>query len=187
MPSHTPIYGIPAPSPTTELKNLGAELLAMATGFEAALAAFDYDGADPNLVLARTAALEADRERRDLVIDTSVAVSNANIAGSVTVTRQGNAVHLKLTNIRASVANYFATTNLRAIGTIPVGYRPAVEIVDVIGGVDAAAPAVLRVAQITIGTDGIIKIGKWNSTTHTVNSPIDGGSTFFTADAHPTL
>lgn len=55
----TPIYGFTAPDQQTQVKDLGAELKQMAERAEQILAAFDYEGADPNLVLSRVAALEA--------------------------------------------------------------------------------------------------------------------------------
>lgn len=53
-----PRYGIVTPDNQTKAKDLGAELKQMGATIEATLKSFDYNGADPNLVLARVAALE---------------------------------------------------------------------------------------------------------------------------------
>lgn len=55
----TPNYGIVVPSPSTRLNRLGVELQQMGMSIEEILESFDYNGADPNLVLTRVAALEA--------------------------------------------------------------------------------------------------------------------------------
>lgn len=54
-----PHYGTRIPSATTHFNALGYELMQFGLDIENLLNAFDYNGADPNLVLARTAALEA--------------------------------------------------------------------------------------------------------------------------------
>lgn len=58
MPYTTPKLGITVPSPTTRLDRLGMELQQLGESLEQALLKFDYNGVDPNLVLARVAALE---------------------------------------------------------------------------------------------------------------------------------
>lgn len=60
-----PKYGIVAPDAGTSLDELGGQLVQMIQSFSAALASFDYNGADPNLVLAQVAALEAAMTRRE--------------------------------------------------------------------------------------------------------------------------
>lgn len=58
MPHITPLYQLIGPSPTTPVKDLGAELQAMVVRIEEVLSSFDYNGADPSAALARIAALE---------------------------------------------------------------------------------------------------------------------------------
>lgn len=60
MSIHLPRYDITVPSENTEFRNLGKELRELGESVDAALASFDYNGADPNLVLSRVAALEID-------------------------------------------------------------------------------------------------------------------------------
>lgn len=60
MSTPTAVFNLPSPSPTTKFKDLGAEILAWTNAVDALLASFDYDGADPNLVLSRVAQLETD-------------------------------------------------------------------------------------------------------------------------------
>lgn len=55
----TPDYGIVVPSPSTRLNKLGSELQQMGISIEEVLNSFDYNGADPTLVLSRVASLEA--------------------------------------------------------------------------------------------------------------------------------
>lgn len=55
----TPDYGIVVPSPSTRLNQLGSELQQMGISIEEVLKSFDYNGADPNLLASRVAALEA--------------------------------------------------------------------------------------------------------------------------------
>ncbi|GAA1790959.1 hypothetical protein [Leucobacter iarius] len=59
MPYTSPKFRITGPSATSEFRKLGAELQAMLLGIDNTLASFDYNGADPGLVLSRLAALEA--------------------------------------------------------------------------------------------------------------------------------
>lgn len=54
-----PKFGIKTPSETTEFANLGKELRELGQTIETVLSAFNYTGKDPNLVLSRTASLEA--------------------------------------------------------------------------------------------------------------------------------
>lgn len=54
-----PRFGIVTPDNQTKAKDLGAELKQMGATIENVLGLFDYNGADPNVVLARVAALEA--------------------------------------------------------------------------------------------------------------------------------
>lgn len=58
MPYTDPRYGLTGPSPTTRLDKLGLELQQLITSLSDVLASFDYNGADPNLVASRVAALE---------------------------------------------------------------------------------------------------------------------------------
>ncbi len=60
-----PKYGIVAPDSGTSLDDLGGEFVQMIQSFSAALESFDYNGADPNAVLAQVAALEAAMTRRE--------------------------------------------------------------------------------------------------------------------------
>lgn len=54
-----PKYGLKVPSESTRFRDLGKELREQGISIESVLESFDYHGADPNLVLARVAALEA--------------------------------------------------------------------------------------------------------------------------------
>lgn len=58
MPIILPKYGLVAPSETTRFRDLGKELREMAQSIEDVLESFDYNGADPGLVLSRVTALE---------------------------------------------------------------------------------------------------------------------------------
>ena len=58
MPYTHPRYNLTTPSETTQFKNLGKELRELGTSLETVLANFDYNGADPNLVLSRVVAIE---------------------------------------------------------------------------------------------------------------------------------
>ncbi len=53
----TPVYGLETPGPLTLFKDLGAELMAMGQSIENVLKTFDYNGADPNAVIAQVTAL----------------------------------------------------------------------------------------------------------------------------------
>lgn len=53
-----PEFGIVTPDNQTKAKDLGTELKQMGATIEATLKSFDYNGADPNAVLAKVAALE---------------------------------------------------------------------------------------------------------------------------------
>lgn len=59
MSIYTPVFEMEVPSPATKAKDLGAELLAFGLSVDQTLAQFDYNGADPDLVLSRVAILEA--------------------------------------------------------------------------------------------------------------------------------
>lgn len=59
MTISTPNFHINAPSPATKFKDLGAELQQFGLDVDSTLKSFDYNGADPNLVVSRVSALEA--------------------------------------------------------------------------------------------------------------------------------
>lgn len=80
-----PRYGIVTPDNQTAAKNLGAELKAMGASMVSALDSFDYNGADPNLVLARVAALEARAAKRKVGITPYVG-DNGGAGGGFTWT-----------------------------------------------------------------------------------------------------
>lgn len=85
MSTPTPIYNIPSPSPNTKFKDLGAELLAYTSQLEALLASFDYNGADPNLVLSRVVALETGLAELETVVDgISVSITQSGTVSSST-------------------------------------------------------------------------------------------------------
>ena len=92
MATPTAIYNMPSPGPTTKFNKLGAEILAWTNAVDALLASFDYNGADPNLVLARVAALEVAKG----IIENRVDALEAG-----TMTRQSGATP----NIGALAAN----------------------------------------------------------------------------------
>lgn len=54
----SPHYQIEVPSPATRFKDLGAELQQFGLDVDRILSEFDYNGADPNLLLSRVVALE---------------------------------------------------------------------------------------------------------------------------------
>lgn len=80
----TPKYGITVPSPATQVKELGAELQEMGVSIESVLESFDYNGADPNLVLSRMSALEIEAASLSDRIDVLESVP-AEASGVVTL------------------------------------------------------------------------------------------------------
>ena len=70
MTEITPNFNLVAPSPSTPLRDLGPELYLMVQSIETTLGLLTYNGADPNLVLSRTAALEAWRATAQAAITT---------------------------------------------------------------------------------------------------------------------
>lgn len=79
-----PPFGIVSPSEATPFNKFGEELRLMTESLSDVLAQFDYNGADPNLVLARVNALEAWR---------------ATIAAKVTALETATAVTVSTTAI----------------------------------------------------------------------------------------
>lgn len=132
MPYITPKYGLEVPSPSTRFNELGLELQQMGISIEAVLDSFDYNGADPNLVLSRVAALEAWRttaeaELAALTDDTDwvdITISSGFTAQSheerPQVRRIGNKVYCKGGWNNSGIA----TGATSVVGTVPSGFRP---------------------------------------------------------------
>ena len=74
-----PKFGLVAASETTQFKNLGKELREMGVSIESILESFDYNGADPNLVLSRVAALESWRTTAQAQIAALEAAQESNV------------------------------------------------------------------------------------------------------------
>lgn len=108
MSTHTPNFDIEVPSPLTLFRNLGAELLAFGMSVDDVLTKFDYHGKDPNLVLARVAALEAKFEllrSAPFAIDTAPAV--ASVGWTVTdqsLVKMGRMRQLRIVFMRSGAA-----------------------------------------------------------------------------------
>lgn len=118
-----PKFGLVTPDNQTKAKDLGAELKQMGATIEAVLAGFDYNGADPDLVLARVASLEAALTRRD---------KTASGSGSASAIATGT----KLTDVAVS---------------FPIGRfdTPPTVIVQYTGGPGNAQYLVLRPTAVT--------------------------------------
>ena len=65
MATPSPHYGMRLPNGATQFNRLGAELLQFGLDVDQTLRNFDYQGKDPNLVLARVTALEAWKSTAD--------------------------------------------------------------------------------------------------------------------------
>lgn len=63
-----PKFGIVTPDNQTKARDLGAELKTMGATIENILELFDYNGSDPDAVIARVAAIEAKLARRKVGI-----------------------------------------------------------------------------------------------------------------------
>lgn len=128
MTIYTPNFGMKAPSGATKLRHLGPALEEFARSVDSTLAEFDYNGADPNLVLARVLALETQvaamtRTTGWIPLRTMAALSSswsdtANTRAEIC--RIGNTVKLRGRLTNASQYNEFSTS-----GTLPPGFRPS--------------------------------------------------------------
>ena len=97
----TPNFGLEVPTPATRTKDLGAELLAFGLSIDEVLSQFDYNGADPNLLLSRVVALETWRtaaqttineilnDNRKLGYTQTLAQAAFNVAGATLTTITG--------------------------------------------------------------------------------------------------
>lgn len=155
MSTPTSIYNLPSPGPTTKFKDLGAELLAWSNAIDALLAGFDYNGADPDAVLARVVALEAWRANvtpRLAALETLTTLDNGLIVKATDTTVNAS------TNLRKRgdgyVSGYLQVnrladfTNGVMLVTLPAGWRPPAtrEFVAIVSSGSAPIPVL---AQIT--------------------------------------
>lgn len=111
----TPKYGLVVPSPATRLNQLGTQLQQMGISIEEVLDSFDYNGADPNLVLTRVTALEAWRTAAQAQVAALEAKNSADTAdflplpgsvvGALSVSRAEYKIKSGWAQIKVSVAN----------------------------------------------------------------------------------
>ena len=163
MSVELPAYGIVSPSNSTRLADLGRELLDMSTSIVAALQSFDYNGADPNLVLSRVADLESSVEDLESEVTTPTVV---DIAASLTglsafwdisnakIVRQGYLRQLYIRFSRTGSAVSVGTVGNVAnidLATLPPIDRPMLAAM-------LHTAAVGRLAAGSAGTDGIIQL-----------------------------
>lgn len=92
-----PKFGLVTPDNETKAKDLGAELKQMGATIESVLEAFDYNGADPNAVIARVAAIELHLAKlgtfeATVPFEAPYRAYNASQGTGVLVTRVGNQV-----------------------------------------------------------------------------------------------
>lgn len=128
MTIYTPNFGMKAPSGATKLKQLGPALEEFARSVDSTLAEFDYNGADPNLVLARVLALETQvaaltRDTGWISLRTAAALSSSwsdAPSDRAEIRRIGNTVML-----RGRLNNNSVYTSFSTSGNIPAGFRPA--------------------------------------------------------------
>lgn len=121
-----PKFGLKAVNETTRFKDLGKEMREMGQSIESILEGFDYNGADPNLVLARTAALEeafaANGKTPWVALSSLVTAANGFGLGSLYLRRDYDAVELRghITNGNA----YTTWTNV-ASTNLPDLFKPS--------------------------------------------------------------
>ncbi len=154
MATPTQHFNLPSPGPTTPANKLGAELLAFSQAIDTTLKSFDYNGADPALVAARVAALEAWKANigpRVAALETVATITKANIVSNPGTT-VADATKLRKTG-DGYVSGYLLlsrTSDFEAggiVATLPLGWRPpdVREFVAYISQGGAAQPVLLQV------------------------------------------
>lgn len=183
MTTPTTHFNLAAPSPATKFKDLGAELLAFATSIDNVLASFDYNGSDPNAVLARVAALEAWKtlaEPRIAALETTLTLANTSIAPSAGTTvkaqtslrKRGDGYVSGYLIVERTSADF---VNGGTLVTLPTGWRPNIsgsdgqEFTALVSFGGQSMPAVMQVLNT-----GVVRIwqpsGGWvNNRRCTVN------------------
>lgn len=131
MPTNYPTFNITAPSETTRFYNLGKELREFGASVDAALKSFNYNGADPNLLLSRVAALETWKnaaQARLNALETVATLDNSTIVKPTAVTIN-SATELRKRG-DGQVSGYLLLNitrdfvNGETLATLPAGWRP---------------------------------------------------------------
>lgn len=117
MPIIFPKYNLKVPSETTRFRDLGKELREMGASINAALESFDYNGADPNLVLARVAVLEAWRTTAQAQLADLAATQDSHVQTDTT-----NSVKRMVTQYGIGRIPSVATLSITKTVTFPVAF-----------------------------------------------------------------
>lgn len=117
-----PKYGLVAPDAGTSLDELGDQFVQMIQSFSTALERFDYNGADPNLVLAKVASLES---AVDGLFKTSPEWVTVPLGPSAAGTVEYAILRGEVL-VRAQITTSMAAGATLAIGNLPTEARPPV-------------------------------------------------------------